>query len=270
MDSDRNIQLIKLGGSLITEKNTPRQPRREVIARLAQEIKSAWKQAYPLPLVIGHGSGSFGHIPAKKYQTRQGVHSPSDWLGFVEVWQEARSLNQIVLNIFLDASIPVVSFPISASAISEHGVIKFWNLEPLKSALNAGLIPLVYGDVIFDKTQGGSIVSTEEIFLYLSHHLPVSRILIAGIEQGVWSDFPKCQVVQPLITPRNISAIHPALFGSTSTDVTGGMVKKVNLMLEIIKENPAIEAVIYSGMIPDLTTQVLQGQPAGTLIRYCE
>jgi isopentenyl phosphate kinase len=58
-----NMELVflKLGGSLITDKDTPRSPRRDVLARLAAEILYAHRQRPQMQLVIGHGSGSFGH-----------------------------------------------------------------------------------------------------------------------------------------------------------------------------------------------------------------
>jgi isopentenyl phosphate kinase len=60
------LQFVKLGGSLITHKRTPRTARRDVIARLATEIKSVCAEVSDLRFVLGHGSGSFAHVPAKK------------------------------------------------------------------------------------------------------------------------------------------------------------------------------------------------------------
>ena len=78
------ITLLKLGGSLITDKSQAHTARPELIRRLAEEIRSAWEPDRS-PLIIGHGSGSFGHIPAKKYGTRGGVRTEEEWTGFAEV-----------------------------------------------------------------------------------------------------------------------------------------------------------------------------------------
>ena len=68
------LVFVKLGGSLITDKRVAEAPRLEVIDRMAQEIAAA-RQADPaLQIVIGHGSGSFGHLHGRKYGTRAGVH----------------------------------------------------------------------------------------------------------------------------------------------------------------------------------------------------
>ncbi|MFN3331018.1 MAG: uridylate kinase, partial [Caldilinea sp.] len=66
------LVFLKLGGSLITDKRKAETPRLDVIARLAQEIAAAQQDDPALRLVIGHGSGSFGHIYGRKYGTRDG------------------------------------------------------------------------------------------------------------------------------------------------------------------------------------------------------
>ncbi len=42
----------------------------------------------------------------------------------------------------------------------------------------------------FDRAKGGTILSTEELFEYLARELRPQRILLAGLEEGVWADFP--------------------------------------------------------------------------------
>lgn len=64
--------LVKLGGSLITDKNTPFAEQRDVIDRLTMEIHEA-KHEKDITLVVGHGSGSYGHLLARRYQTQRGV-----------------------------------------------------------------------------------------------------------------------------------------------------------------------------------------------------
>ncbi len=76
---------LKLGGSLITDKTKVEHARQSVIRRLAREIKAAREARPDLHIGLGHGSGSFGHVAAKKHGTRQGVKDRSGWLGYAEV-----------------------------------------------------------------------------------------------------------------------------------------------------------------------------------------
>lgn len=260
------LTLLKLGGSLITDKNLPHTARHDVLTRLADEIAAARRQNPHMPLILGHGSGSFGHVAASKYGTRQGVRSPEQWLGFVEVWKEARALNELVIQALLAARLPVIAFPPSAAVIAQNGRLVQWDLAPLKAALSAGLIPVVNGDVIFDTHRGGTIFSTEDLFFYLAQQFQAQRILLAGLEEGVWADFPTCSQLIDVITPASFSSQGNQIGGSASIDVTGGMRQKVESMLVLAEQIPGFEAQIFSGTAPGRLERVLSGEHSGTLI----
>jgi isopentenyl phosphate kinase len=261
-----DLILLKLGGSLITDKLRAHTPRRDVLARLAAEIQAALQANPHLRLVIGHGSGSFGHTPAKQHGTRQGVSTLPQWLGFVEVWKEARALNQIVLEALSSAGLPVMALPPSASVLAADGKLEQWPLAPLQSALEHGLIPLINGDVIFDRVRGGTILSTEDLFLHLARSLRPGRILLAGLEDGVLEDYPACTRLVESITAQNFAQILPHLGQSAGVDVTGGMAEKVRSMVELVEELPGCKALIFSGQHPGLVRQALLGSLPGTVI----
>jgi len=258
---------LKLGGSLITDKNQAHTACLDIIHRLADEIASARKEKPNLKLLLGHGSGSFGHVPAKKYGTREGVNNPEGWLGFEEVWKEARSLNQIMIDVLTSHNLPVISFSPSSMVITENKTIKTWDLTPIKKALDTGLIPLIYGDVIFDLYIGGTIFSTEELFIPLANFLKPDKILIAGIEEGVWQDYSAHQQLICQITQKTDPKILKQLRGSNSIDVTGGMVEKVKSMLSLTALLPDLEINIFSGAIPDNVRKSLNGVNLGTRIK---
>ena len=175
-----DLVFLKLGGSLITDKTQPRQALPDVLKRLAGEIASGLSARPELRLLLGHGSGSFGHIPARQYRTRQGVFDAEGWRGFAEVWKEAAALNYLVMDALHAAGLPAVALPASAAVEADNGQAVQWNLEPLQSALQNGLLPVVYGDVVFDRTLGGTILSTEDLFVYLARQLQPGAILLAG------------------------------------------------------------------------------------------
>jgi isopentenyl phosphate kinase len=259
-----DLLFLKLGGSLITDKTRPRTARLDRIARLALEIKTAQSTNRDLKIVFGHGSGSFGHVPAKRYGTRQGVDSDQGWRGFAEVWYEAAALNRIVIDALQDAGLPAIAFPPSATITARDGQVTDWNLLPLISALDVGLLPVVFGDVVFDQKRGGTILSTEDLFTYLAHLLLPKRILLAGIDPGVWQDYPDCTQLIPEITPGNWEGIVSALGDSAATDVTGGMRAKVGIMLDLVQEIPGLEVIIFGGQQTGNLNAVLNGELLGT------
>lgn len=260
------LQLLKLGGSLITDKNHARTAQPEIILRLCKEIRKARKDDLGMTLVLGHGSGSYGHVAASRYGTRAGVHTQEEWLGFVEVWQQARDLNNLVLENLRAAKLPAIAFPPSAILLARAGVPAEWDFSPLRLALAAGLIPLIYGDVAFDETIGGTIVSTEDVFGALAGELGANRILLCGLEEGVWQDYPKSTQIVPVIDAVNANAILGSVVGSASPDVTGGMVEKVRLMLSLIAKHPDLQVMIFSGVQPGNLYRALRGERLGTLI----
>lgn len=260
-------QFLKLGGSLITDKSRPHTARTGVLSRLANEIASARDKDPNLKLILGHGSGSFGHVPAKRHNTRQGVHTPEEWIGFVEVWREASTLNRFVIEALSTVGLPAIAFPPSASVSAHQGEITEWNLVPLLAALDTGLLPVVFGDVIFDTARGGTILSTEDLFAHLARQLKPKRLLLAGREPGVWGDYPTCTQLIKEITPDDIEELAPFLAGSPETDVTGGMLVKVQQSLNLAQEIPNLEVLIFSGETTGAVEQVLLGKKVGTIIR---
>ncbi|MFM8322861.1 MAG: isopentenyl phosphate kinase [Chloroflexota bacterium] len=257
---------LKLGGSLITDKRQAHTARLETLARLAGETAAALQAQPGLRLVLGHGSGSFGHVPARRYGTRQGVRTADDWRGFVEVGREAAALNRLVMDALAEAGAPVVAFPPSACVSAADGQVRAWNLAPLQAALSHGLAPVVFGDVVFDEQRGGTILSTEDLFTHLAAVLRPQRVLLAGIEPGVWADFPDCTRLVETITPGTLAQAAGGLHGSAATDVTGGMASKVELSLRLAAAVPGLEVRIFSGEQPGVLQRALAGEPAGTLI----
>ena len=128
------LVFLKFGGSLITDKDQAHTPRLDVIHRLAEEVAQARAQSPDLRILLGHGSGSFGHTPARRYNTRAGVSTPAGWTGFAEVWAEARALNQIVVEALVAAGLPVIAFPPSAWVVAKDGSALEWNAAPIRRA----------------------------------------------------------------------------------------------------------------------------------------
>jgi isopentenyl phosphate kinase len=261
-----DLVFLKLGGSLITDKKRAHTPRPDVISRVAEEIALARRETPELRLLLGHGSGSFGHVAAHKHHTREGVQGQASWLGFAEVWSEARALNQIIIEGLSAAGLPVVAFPPSAFMLSRDGIPAEWPIEGLERALGAGLVPVVNGDVVFDTVRGGTILSTEDVFSALAFALSPRRILLAGIEAGVYADFPACLRPIEQITSASFAHVLQGISGSASVDVTGGMRQKVELMLHLTHQIPGLEALIFSGDIPGNVQNALAGRATGTRI----
>ena len=262
-----DIIFLKLGGSLLTDKTGVEALRPEIMARLAGEIAVAWRADPSLRLVLGHGSGSFGHVAGARHGTRWGVRGPEQWFGFAEVADAAARLNRIVVASLLSAGVPAVGLSSLTSARVTDGKITYLNIDALRSALDENLVPVVYGDVAFDAVRGGTIISTEEIMEYLSAELSAAWLLLAGETSGVY-DLQGSVI--PLVTRHTLSDILPALGASRGTDVTGGMASKVLSMLDLVDVHPDLSVRIFSGLETGLLQAILldPSLPSGTLLHY--
>jgi isopentenyl phosphate kinase len=262
---------LKLGGSMITDKTRVEQVLPDVLARAASEVASALRDAPGLRLVLGHGSGSFGHVAARRYGTRNGVQGPEAWMGFVRVAEAAARLNRLVVADFLAAGVPAWSVQPSAGGWCADGQISQWQGEPVEMALARGLVPLIYGDVMLDEAQGGTIASTEELFAWLVARLRPARVILAGTVDGVYSADPLADASAepwPLITPASLPSLQASLGGSHGVDVTGGMLSKVTEMCALVEAYPQLEVRLVSGLRPGALYASLLGLPeaGGTVI----
>jgi isopentenyl phosphate kinase len=256
---------LKLGGSLITDKSRARTAREDVIRRLATEIAQARGENGALRIVLGHGSGSFGHSEARQHGTAAGVRTAEEWRGFVSVWAAADRLNRIVMDALAAAGVPVVRIAPSGCALLEEGVLVEMPAGPVAAATAAGIVPVVYGDAVFDRKRGGGIASTERVFAQLARALHPRRILLAGLEAGVYSDFPANKKLIPEIRAAERGQVNHSLNASAHPDVTGGMQAKVSDMLDLLAAGGAAEVTIFSGEAAGNVQRALLGESvAGT------
>jgi isopentenyl phosphate kinase len=276
----KELVFLKLGGSLITDKTQPYTPLLNVMDDAALQIATALQTQPNLRLVLGHGAGSFGHVPASEYRTRDGLPPRSTplayrerdetqdnyWKGFAEVWYQASTLNRYVMQALHKANVRAISLPPSSNVIASDGEVSVWETTPIRMALASGIVPVIFGDTVFDEVRGGTILSTEDLFAHLARALSPERILLAGIEAAVWQDFPARTKKVEKITPQSFHEIKEGVGKSAAADVTGGMESKVMQMLELVSANPEFTVQIFSGEEPGNLARALTGETLGTVI----
>jgi len=258
------VIFLKLGGSLITDKSQRETAQIGILQRLAKEMSEAMRAKPEIKMLVGHGSGSFGHAAAAEFSILDGVKTAEEWHGVREVWAAANRLHRIVMDTLLEAGLPAFSFPPSAFAISDQGEIVQLPNGPIRRALKAGQLPVLQGDIVFDRSQGAAILSTEKVMAHLAKALKPERILLAGIEEGVYERYPARERVMPEISADQIADIQ--LEGADSTDVTGGMAHKVEQALALAAAMPEIEVRIFSGASSGNLQSALLGYAPGTRV----
>lgn len=266
------LTFVKFGGSVITNKRGAESPDLEVIRGLADDLHAARLANPGLSLLVGHGSGSFGHHYAARYGIHRGLTDDGDWMGFALTSGAALRLNRLVADTLLAAGVPALSLQPSASLQSAGGEIVAWETATIRQSLARGLVPVVHGDVTFDTVQGCAIASTEMLFDYLARQpsLHPQRIILVG-ENAVYTGDPHIEPdaqVIPLISSDNIEQVLHLSRNSHATDVTGGMRSKVETMWSLVQSTPGL-VVHLIGATPGLLRRALLGEPldVGTIIR---
>lgn len=259
------LTLLKLGGSLITDKERPDTPRLDVIRRLATEVAGTAADATG-GLVVGHGSGSFGHVAAERHRVHEGL-TPANRAGVSAVQQRAADLHRLVVRALAEAGAAPFSIAPSSALVSDGGRPFATCVEPLLLALAGGLLPVVYGDVVMDRRQGAAIVSTETVFLALESALrgrgpALERVLWAGATDGVLDGSGRRI---PEILAAVGDAFPEAAGAAAGTDVTGGMRHRVEAALELARRG--IPSVVFDATVPGRLAAALSGaDPGGTRV----
>lgn len=253
------IILIKIGGSLITDKNKPFTVNQKALDIIACSIKQVAQQDR-VQLILGHGGGSFPHVPAKKYQTQKGVINSKSFRGIAEVQEAAAQLNRIVIKTLLGQGINAVSISPSSSFMVKNNKIKKMFLAPIKKLLEFKMLPVLYGDVVLDEKQGCVILSTERVLGFLGRRLQrkgyqIKRIIHCGQTNGVYDQNGK---TIPLINRNNFEKYKKGLNGAGGIDVTGGMLHKVEESLKMAQKG--IPALIIDGVEKGSLLKAIEGK----------
>jgi len=268
---EKELILVKLGGSLITDKTKPYTANFRIINRLTREIKEAREKAN-LNLILGHGGGSFPHTSAKKYKTTEGILNDQSLYGICVVQNDAAKLNRYIVEALLKVSEKAISIQPSACFLAKNSKIIEGYLKTILEILKKGIIPVPYGDVALDLKKGCCILSTEEILSFLTRNLSgfnSKKLIMAGVTKGVFNTDPfknpQASFI-PIIDKENWKKVKHNLTGSAGIDVTGGMALKVGKAIELAKLG--FETEIISGLEKGNLKRCLLGERVGTLIKW--
>ena len=256
--------ILKIGGSVITDKNGELAARTEVINRLSEEIQKANVEN----LIIVHGGGSFGHPTAQKYGIKDGLKEDAQKVGFAETHHVMTVLNGLVMDALVWHNVPAVSVTPSSCIVTENGRIKFFEDTILKMLLKMGFAPVLYGDATLDEKMGFTVLSGDQIVSHLARKFNAGKIVIGVDTDGLCDADPKVAKNAKLyanLTLEELKKIKDKLGKSTAADVTGGMLGKITELIPAIEQG--IPVTIANAAKPNRIYKALMGETVeGTVI----
>ncbi|HEV2389539.1 MAG TPA: isopentenyl phosphate kinase [Nitrososphaerales archaeon] len=232
------VTVVKLGGSVITDKKVAFSYREAAVRRLGKAMASAG-----VPVVVVHGGGSFGHTEAKKHGLSSGKSSPSP--------KGVSETREAMFN--LDAK---VCASLSAAGLHPYPFSPFTLLDRegeggrsfIERLIRAGTTPVTFGDVVHDG-KGFRILSGDTICVELAEMLSAARCVMAMDVDGVLDESGAVVKVLGDGSEAKVSA--------TRGDSTGGIALKVREALRMASSGTEVRLV--SGLRPAEFHKALSG-----------
>ncbi len=256
--------ILKIGGSVITDKNSELAPRTHVIDRLADEIQRAGAR----DLVVIHGGGSFGHPAAQKNAIKEGLKNAGQIIGFAETHHYMTVLNGLVMDSLILHDVPAVSVTPLSCVTTENGRIKSFDDTSLKTLLKMGFLPVLYGDAVLDTKLGFTILSGDQLASYLATRLNAKLIIMGVNVDGLFDADPEAEKNAKKIghlTLEELRKLQIKVGKSTARDVTGGMPGKIAELLPAMEHG--IRVAIINAMKPNHVYAALKDESIeGTII----
>jgi isopentenyl phosphate kinase len=239
--------VLKLGGSVITEKDEP-----ETVDEAALTAAADAVAASDDDLLVVHGGGSFGHHHAAQYgvSTTDGTH---DVAGVHAIHGAMKRLNDAVVTALTDRGVPAVPVhPFSAASRDAEGNLSL-PTEQVRTMLTEEFVPVLHGDLVAHRGEGASVLSGDELVVELASAVDADRVGVCSTVPGVLDG---AGAVIDRIT--RFEDVASALGGSDATDVSGGMAGKVRALLAL--DSPA---QVFG---PAALEAFLSGERSGTTI----
>lgn len=259
--------VLKLGGSVITKKEQGKQEVNQGnLDRLAQEVAKALSGG-DFRLIIVHGAGPFGHVLAKEYGFDGDIDIGKRIEGFSRIHHSMGKLNVYVVGALQKEGVNAIEFQPSAGGVLSNKKLVILPLDAVKKMIERGMVPVGYGDVLVDLETGVDILSGDHLVPYLAKELKADQIVIATDVPGIFNGDPKTdKSAKPVkvITPETVGAVK--LGKSKAIDVTGGMKRKVDELLESARLG--IESEVVSALEAGHVKRALLGEKGlGTTIK---
>ena len=243
--------LIKLGGSIITNKKKPLTPNLSAINKIADQLRKIRE-----PFVVVHGGGSFGHYWSVKYDmhTKPAKYSKK---GVSVVKNSMVELNKIILDSFQQHGLNPYCLPPTDFMIGNKPAQR--KIREITKIAKVGLVPISFGDVLWYGENKFYILSGDKIMGILSKVLKPRIVIFVLNVDGVYSDMKTKKLLHEIKGEKTV-------ISKVGMDVTGGMSRKIDEATSISKSG--INVFLVNGNKPSrIVDAIRRAKFEGTLFR---
>ena len=243
--------LIKLGGSIITNKEKPLSARRKAIDSILNQIKRIRE-----PMILVHGGGSYGHYWSVKYDMHT-KPAKYDMRGVSIVKNSMIDLNKIILNSAVKNRINAYCLP-PTDFMNGNKPIKN-KILTINEIAKSGLTPITYGDALWFGKKKSYILSGDIIMTVIGKILkPRLSIFVLDVD-GVYSNTKSKKLIRDFKKEKPI-------ISKNKIDVTGGMTRKITEATNMSKSG--LKVFFVNGNKPKRILDAVSGKKfEGTIFR---
>ena len=267
----RIVILLKMGGSVITDKSVPLSFRRDAVVALAGAVAEAARSE---PVMLVHGGGSFGH----HYSVMYDMHTEPagyDLRGFAVVKNSMVHLHHLILDALVEGGVVPYSCPPSSVMLPANTPLPDGHETPDRFGADrmheatiiahSGMSPVMYGDAVWCGEGTSCILSGDAIMARLSEMLDIRLAIFATDVDGLYTGMDSGRLIRRAdaeLADRMASGISEARADGGS-DVTGGMARKVKAAGRMSKKGT--DVLFVNGNKPHRIVDALHGVYEGTL-----
>ena len=253
MNKDK-IDIIKIGGSVITDKSEYRSLRKKQLSLISEEI-SKWNRK----LILVHGAGSFGHYIAKQYSIHLGFSYQDQIKGVLQIREDMSELSDIVNRTLKEKGTKAISFQTSA-IIFEDKTGYSCQFDPIRKALALDLTPVLSGDILLTENKAFKILSGDTLTNIIAENLEISRVIFISDVDGIFIQNKETRKNE-LVSNLSLEDLENVTIGDLkhedSNDVTGEMKGKISEIKSLLRQ--VSEVIIVNGSYPDRLAAIRSG-----------
>ncbi len=251
--------LVKLGGSILTDKSRERVFRRAVAKRLLAEVAKSG-----VPAVVLHGAGGYGHPPAARHRLgRQRVGAEAR-AGVSETLAGVQLLMAEVTAVAVGAGLRPIPVPVHLHCTSEGDALLGLPVQRIVTLLEEGYTPILAGTLVRDADLGWRVVSADELLEVLASEMDPRLAVYATDVDGVFSADPSLDPdarllarVGPDELARMEGSAEATVAGGSRADVTERMLGKVRRAMAVADVCPTL---IINGTVRGRLLDALKGK----------
>ncbi len=246
--------LLKLGGSILTDKTKEGTFRRGVASRVMQEVAKA-----KVPTVILHGAGSFGHPVVARSGLGAGALDAGKAQAVGDTFAGLADLESRVLAAASAAGLRPVPLPLHLSVRYDAGDgLSELPVTEILDLLADGWTPVLHGTLVRHPKSGWQVLGADRLMAELAGLLSPRFALFASDVDGVFDKDPKTDPAATLMAQVSRHTAPTPRSGGPGWDVTGRMAGKLERAFTVADACPTL---IVNGLIRGRVGDALRGKP---------